>query len=167
MQVLQYCTYKSPIGEMIGITKDNALCHLDFSDCRDRVSRLLKTRYGDYELKESRDVLNLKARIDAYFASDWTAFDGLKLALGGTDFQASVWKALQAIPLGDTCSYAELAITIGNAKAVRAVASANARNPISIIVPCHRVIGSNGTLTGYAGGVDRKHWLLRHEHAML
>lgn len=167
MQILQYCTYDSPIGEMIGITKDDVLCHLDFTDCSDRVSRLLQTRYGQHELKKSPDALKLKTRIDAYFASDWTAFEGLKLESGGTQFQAVVWKALQAIPLGQTCSYGELAKTVGNPKAVRAVAGANARNPISIIVPCHRVIGSNGTLTGYAGGVDRKHWLLRHEQAML
>lgn len=167
MQTLQYCTYESPIGEMIGITQDDTLCHLGFTDYSDRISRSLKTRFGKHEMEESTDALELKARIDAYFASDWAAFDGLKLALGGTQFQGIVWQALQAIPRGQTCSYGALAKSIGNPAAVRAVAGANARNPISIIVPCHRVIGSNGTLTGYASGVDRKHWLLRHEHAML
>lgn len=167
MQTLHYGTYDSPIGEMIGITKDDVLCHLDFTDCSDRVTRLLSTRYGNHKLERSADKLRLTARIEAYFASDWTAFDGLQIATDGTEFQAVVWQALRAIPLGETCSYLELAKAIGNPKAVRAVAGANARNPISIIIPCHRVIGSNGTLTGYAGGVDRKQWLLRHEEAML
>ena len=167
MQTLQYCTYTSPLGEMTAISQNGVLCHLDFTDCSDRVSRLLKTRYGKHELEKSTDVLQFKARLEAYFQSDWTAFDGLPLTTGGTNFQALVWKALRKIPQGETCSYGELAVAIGNPKAVRAVAGANARNPISIIVPCHRVIGSNGTLTGYAGGVDRKQWLLRHEQAMV
>lgn len=167
MQTLNYCTYESPIGEIIAITKGDVLCHLDFTDCSDRVARLLNTRYGSHTLEKSTDRLKLETRIEAYFASDWRAFDGLPIATDGTAFQALVWQALQAIPLGQTCSYLELAKAIGNPKAVRAVAGANARNPISIIVPCHRVIGSNGTLTGYAGGVERKHWLLRHEQAML
>jgi methylated-DNA-[protein]-cysteine S-methyltransferase len=93
------------------------------------------------------------------------ALDGLTVTTGGTDFQRSVWKALRAIPAGETRTYGQLAAAIGSPKAVRAVGLANGRNPVALIVPCHRVIGANGTLTGYAGGLERKRWLLQHEGA--
>ena len=98
----------------------------------------------------------------AYFAGDLTEFD-VPLGLKGTDFQRRVWDGLRQIPFGETWSYAQLAENVGNAKACRAVGLANGRNPIGIIVPCHRVIGADGTLTGYGGGLERKAWLLEHE----
>jgi methylated-DNA-[protein]-cysteine S-methyltransferase len=91
------------------------------------------------------------------------ALDTLKTATGGTEFQRTVWAALRAIPAGETRSYGQLAAAIGKPRAVRAAGLANGQNPIAVIVPCHRVIGANGTLTGYAGGVERKRWLLAHE----
>jgi methylated-DNA-[protein]-cysteine S-methyltransferase len=101
-------------------------------------------------------------QLSAYFAGELTEFD-LPLTMIGTDFQRSVWAELQKIPYGETRSYGDLAAYVGNPKACRAVGLANGRNPIGIIVPCHRVIGANGTLTGYGGGLDRKAWLLDHE----
>jgi methylated-DNA-[protein]-cysteine S-methyltransferase len=102
------------------------------------------------------------AQLAAYFAGELTEFD-VPLHMVGTDFQRRVWQGLCQIPFGETWSYVELAGKVGNIKACRAVGLANGRNPISIIVPCHRVIGADGTLTGYGGGLDRKAWLLGHE----
>ncbi len=102
-----------------------------------------------------------------YFNGDWRAFDDLELEPGGTEFQREVWRELRRIPPGQAISYADLAQSIRRPAAVRAVGRANALNPIAIIVPCHRVIGKDGTLTGYAGGLKRKEWLLRHEGALL
>jgi methylated-DNA-[protein]-cysteine S-methyltransferase len=104
-------------------------------------------------------------QLKAYFENKRTPFD-LKLNPKGTAFQKQVWQSLQEIPYGKTLTYLELSKTIGNTKAIRAVASANAKNPIWIIIPCHRVIGSDGSLTGYAGGLHRKEWLLSHENAI-
>lgn len=101
-------------------------------------------------------------QLDAYFHGELERFD-LTLVPRGTAFQQAVWQALALIPWGETRSYREIAVAIGRPAAVRAVGMANARNPIAIVVPCHRVIGSNGTLTGYAGGIERKRWLLEHE----
>lgn len=102
------------------------------------------------------------AQLSAYFAGTLSEFD-LPLAGSGTAFQQQVWQQLSRIPYATTCSYADIAKAIANSKAVRAVGAANGRNPIAIVVPCHRVIGANGTLTGYAGGLDKKAWLLKHE----
>lgn len=104
-------------------------------------------------------------QFEAYFAGTLTEFDLPLTTVGGTDFQRRVWRALQDIPYGDTISYGELARRVGSPNASRAVGLANGRNPLSIVVPCHRVIGSGGSLTGYGGGLDRKLWLLEHEVA--
>lgn len=104
-----------------------------------------------------------RRQLAAYFAGELKHFD-LPLAPNGTDFQRRVWSALRKIPFGTAISYLDLARRVGNAAAVRAVGAANGRNPIPIIVPCHRVIGSNGSLTGFGGGLDRKRWLLQHEN---
>ena len=101
----------------------------------------------------------------AWFAGDLGALDGLPVKTGGTPFQRAVWKALRDIPAGETRTYGQLATAIGAPRAVRAVGLANGANPVGVIVPCHRVIGANGTLTGYAGGLERKRWLLAHEAA--
>lgn len=112
-------------------------------------------------------ILDRAAReLDAYVRGTRTAFT-LPLAAVGTPFQRAVWDALVAIPFGQTRSYSEIAATIGRPRAIRAVGTANGMNPISVVVPCHRVIGSGGDLTGYAGGVDRKRWLLEHERRLL
>jgi methylated-DNA-[protein]-cysteine S-methyltransferase len=107
----------------------------------------------------------LKA-LKEYFADERQSFDDLTLAPEGTEFQLSVWHALMNIGYGDTCAYRDIATSIGNPKAVRAVGLANGKNPIPVIVPCHRVIGANGTLTGFGGGLPAKKWLLEHEGAL-
>ena len=105
---------------------------------------------------------DVASQLDAYFDGDLTSFD-IPIRLEGTDFQRKVWSHLQDIPYGETISYGELARRVGSPKASRAVGLANGRNPVAIIVPCHRVIGANGQLTGYGGGLERKTWLLDHE----
>jgi methylated-DNA-[protein]-cysteine S-methyltransferase len=110
-------------------------------------------------------LLTARRQLEEYFAGERVSFE-LPLEPMGTLFQRTVWSALQEIPLGVTWSYAELARRVGKAGAARAVGSANGKNPLSIVVPCHRVVGSNGTLTGYAGGVPTKRWLLEHEQRM-
>ncbi len=158
--------FDSPCG-MISIVfdADNVLYHLDFPDQGDRQDRLTGKRFKGQSFNKGHSK-EIKSYLLAYMAGDFTALDKISCDLGGTDFQNKVWQALKDIPIGKTCSYSELAIKIGNEKAVRAVARANALNPISLIYPCHRVIGADGSLTGYAGGLARKEWLLRHEGAL-
>ena len=132
--------------------------------------RQLLDRYygkGGYTLEAARDPGGLTRALRAYFKGDLGVIDKLPVETTGTPFQRSVWKALRKIGSGKTISYAELARRIGKPKAVRAAGLANGQNPISIVVPCHRVIGSNGTLTGYGGGLPRKKWLLEHEGALI
>lgn len=148
---------ESPIGELLLTGNGHSLTGL-YTHEHVRPPVELGSR-SDAEFAEVHRQLN------EYFAGERVEFD-LALAPKGTEFQQRVWQQLRAIAFGSTRSYGQLAIEIGNAKAVRAVGLANGRNPISIIVPCHRVIGSNGTLTGYAGGLAAKQWLLSHESAV-
>jgi len=117
----------------------------------------------DAGLLPTRDPAGVTSALRAYFSGQLEALEGLLVDGEGTDFQRQVWAALREIPAGTTQSYGELARRIGSPAAVRAVGAANGRNPIGVVVPCHRVIGADGTLTGYAGGLDRKRWLLTHE----
>lgn len=110
-------------------------------------------------------IAEAQVQLEEYFLKKRTEFD-LSLHIRGTDFQKRVWEFLRTIPFGKTISYLEQAHSLGDKKAIRAVASANGKNPFWIVIPCHRVIGSNGALTGYAGGVWRKNWLLHHESAV-
>jgi methylated-DNA-[protein]-cysteine S-methyltransferase len=138
-----------------------------FRDGHARTDRTLVDILGGARgtVRRARDPGGLTSALRAYFDGELAAIDGLPLVMEGTDFQRSVWKALSTIPCGETLSYGELARQIGRPKAVRAVGLANGANPIGIVVPCHRVIGADGTLTGYGGGLDRKRWLLAHERA--
>jgi len=139
---------------------------LDWEDFEARLARLLRLHYGTAtEIVEQREASPARRALEAYFAGDLTAVDALAVETGGTPFQREVWAALRRIPAGETRTYGSLAVEIGRPKAVRAVGLANGSNPISIIVPCHRVIGSDGSLTGYGGGLPRKRWLLAHEGA--
>lgn len=163
---IYYDSFESPIGGITAHVANNALIHLDFADCDARTQRLLGRRFGDIQPACNDNPLEIRDRVDGYFTGDWRAFDDLELDPGGTDFQREVWQGLRRIPTGRAISYAALAQSIGRPAAVRAVGRANALNPIAIVVPCHRVIGKDGTLTGYAGGIERKEWLLRHEGAL-
>ena len=154
----------TPVGEVLLVTDgEGAVRALDFADYEDRMTRLLTRHAPGAMVVEGRAPEVVRRAVEAWFGGDLTALDGLTVRTGGTDFQRTVWKALRAIPAGETRTYGQLAAAIGSPKAVRAAGLANGQNPIAVIVPCHRVIGANGTLTGYAGGLERKRWLLTHE----
>ena len=156
----------SPIGDMLLAWDEREVLRvLDFSDYEARMTTLLRLHYGAVELTEKQPPAAIAATLDKYFAGDIAAIDSLEVLTGGTEFQQRVWAALRTIPPGATESYGALAQRLGSPKAVRAVGGANGANPIGIVVPCHRVIGSNKTLTGYGGGLHRKQWLLAHESA--
>lgn len=153
----------SPIGRIVIAARDGRLCALEFG--RARVARQMIGRYGRARLLPSRDPFGFSARIRAYLGGDLAAVDEIPVETGGTAFQRRVWRALRRIPPGQTLSYGALARSLGRAAAARAVGAANGRNPVSIVVPCHRLIGGDASLTGYGGGLWRKRWLLRHEGA--
>ncbi|MFT4911907.1 MAG: methylated-DNA-[protein]-cysteine S-methyltransferase [Brevundimonas sp.] len=154
----------TPVGTVLLVTDgEGAVRALDFDDYEPRMLRLLARHYGPVVLSPGASPARVRAAIAAYFAGDRQALDGIAVRTGGTEFQRQVWAALRAIPAGETRSYGQLAASIDRPKAVRAVGLANGANPVGIIVPCHRVIGTNGSLTGYAGGLERKKWLLAHE----
>jgi methylated-DNA-[protein]-cysteine S-methyltransferase len=153
----------SPIGTILLVSDGHSLCSLDFADYETRLMALLHKRYASVKLIESLDPQEFSSKIRAYLAGDYACLDDLPVHAGGTDFQQQVWQALRTIPVGTTISYGELATKIGKPTAARAVGMANSLNPIAIVVPCHRVIGAKAKLTGYAGGLERKQWLLQHE----
>jgi methylated-DNA-[protein]-cysteine S-methyltransferase len=156
----------TPIGELVIVAdEDGRLRAVDWADYDGRMQRLLRLHYGEqgFSLGPTPRRNSPAAAIHAYFLGDLRAIDDLPVATGGTEFQRTVWQALRQIPCGETLSYGVLAQRIGKATAVRAVGLANGANPIGVVVPCHRVIGSDGSLTGYGGGIERKRWLLAHE----
>jgi methylated-DNA-[protein]-cysteine S-methyltransferase len=156
----------TPIGTMLVVTDcDGALRALDWEDHEPRMHRLFRLHYGQdgVVLEEGLAPAAVRSAIDAYFDGDLSAIEALPVATGGTVFQREVWSALREIPAGETVSYGALARKIARPAAVRAVGLANGANPIGVVVPCHRVVGADSTLTGYAGGVERKRWLLTHE----
>jgi len=164
--ILYFDTVATPLGNMTAVATDTgALCLLDFSDCSEHFERLLQRRFGSFDQATRQNPQGIRERLGDYFdvRKSRTAFNGLDLDTGGTAFQQTVWKVLSEIPYGETISYSELAIRARAPRAVRAVGSANGRNPVAIIIPCHRVIAKNGALAGYAGGVDRKRQLLALE----
>lgn len=157
---------KTPLGQMLVLTdRQQRLRAVDWQDCEDRMHTLLRRQYRGHpvELADHPATSAATLALLAYFEGEVSAIDDLEVATGGTDFQRLVWKALRDIPCGETATYAELAARIGRPAAMRAVGLANGANPVGIVVPCHRVVGSNRSLTGYAGGLERKRWLLAHE----
>ena len=165
-ETLTLSRHASPVGVILLVTdRAGVLKALDFGDYEPRMRRLLVRRQGPVQLVDGPTPKAIADALDRYFAGDLAALDALPTSTTGTDFQRKVWKALREIPAGETWSYGDLAKRIGSPAAVRAVGLANGANPIGIVVPCHRVIGANGTLTGYGGGLERKRWLLEHEGA--
>lgn len=160
---LSFNRFACPLGDLLLVFDDAGLRALDFAEFEDRMLRLLRLHYGCVELAPAPAPAQLTVALNAYFNGDLAALDSVKVMTGGSAFQNKVWAALRTIPAGQTASYGALAASIGSPRASRAVGMANGANPIGIVVPCHRVIGANGTLTGYAGGVERKRWLLAHE----
>jgi methylated-DNA-[protein]-cysteine S-methyltransferase len=167
-EVLQFLIDRvdTPIGELM-IVADEAgnLRATDWTEYEVRMRRLLRLHYGKdgSTLEPTRNPNGLSSAIRSYFAGDLSVIDTLPVQTAGTPFQRQVWSALRGIACGTTVSYARLAERVGRPTAVRAVGLANGSNPVGVVVPCHRVIGSNGSLTGYAGGLERKRWLLEHE----
>jgi AraC family transcriptional regulator, regulatory protein of adaptative response / methylated-DNA-[protein]-cysteine methyltransferase len=156
---------ETPLGEMVAAATDEGVCLLEFNDRRmlpteyKDLERLLKTTFKE---EENGHLITLKKQLKEYFEGKRKKFD-IPLVITGTEFQREVWKELQNIQFGTTRSYEEQAIALNKPNSIRAVANANGMNRISIVIPCHRVIGSDGRLTGYGGGLKRKKWLLDHE----
>ena len=161
---LQLDRYESPLGTILLVTDTKGtLRALDFSDFESRMQRLLTSHYGEVMLHDRSAPREIVQALDAYFSGDLGAIDSLIVETGGTSFQREVWQALRGIAPGETISYGQLAARVGRPSASRAVGAANGQNPVAIVVPCHRVIGADGSLTGYGGSLPRKRWLLDHE----
>lgn len=159
---------ESPLGELVLVASADGLCGLWYVDEGEgEAMRVWLDRTYPGATVTSRAQPEVEAPLRAYFAGDLTAIDKLKVAPHGTPFQLRVWQALRRIPAGETWTYARLAKEVGKPTATRAVGAANGRNPIAVVVPCHRVVATGGRLGGYAGGLHRKEWLLRHEGAHL
>lgn len=155
----------SPTGVLRLVTDDEGALHrLDWGGEDERVGRSRDDGQAQFEPHPA--VSQARRALEAYFAGDLAALDGVTTRPEGTEFQLQVWAALRTIPAGATASYGEIAAQIGQKGAARAVGAANNRNPVAIVIPCHRVIGANGALVGYGGGLERKLLLLRHEGAI-
>ena len=154
----------TPIGAMLLVTgEDGALRALDFDDYESRMKELLRLQVGTVDLKKGRAPKAMRSALSAYFEGDFAALKTIAWRVAGTPFQRKIWTALPKIPAGRTMSYGALAASLGVPNAMRAVGHANGSNPISVVIPCHRLICTNGSLVKYGGGLHRKQWLLRHE----
>jgi len=159
---LLYDELDSPVGRILLVGDENGLVSLDFAGFEERMRRL----NGGAETRPSPDFGGFRSCIAAYFEGDFTALDEIAVRPRGTAFQQRVWRALREISPGRTATYGEIAARLGSPGAARAVGLANARNPVALVVPCHRVVGADGSLTGYAGGLERKRWLLEFETSL-
>jgi len=159
--------FESPIGPIEAYCTKDAVVGLAFSDKAEHERSWLERRFDGVEAERVTDALGVHKALARYFDGDIHALDDLPADGGGTAFQREVWSALRTIRPGETTTYGALALRLRREGAQRAVGAANGANPVSLIVPCHRVIGHANKLTGYGGGLDRKHWLLRHEGALL
>ena len=162
-----FTRFSSPVGELVLAATDAGITGVYFPISRHGPAPLERKDWVEDDGRGPASALLAQARrqLEEYFTGSRTTFD-LSLSPAGTPFQRRVWDALRAIPYGTTLSYSDLARRLGDLRATRAVGAANGRNPIPIIVPCHRVVGANGALTGFGGGLDRKRWLLEHEGAL-
>jgi methylated-DNA-[protein]-cysteine S-methyltransferase len=159
-------TLASPIGDLLLATDDEGVLRaLDFEGHEDRMRRLLRRRYGEVTLAPGPAPEAVTGPIRRYFAGDFDALREIPWRTAGTTFQQAAWQGLTSIPPGQTLSYGAFAAKLGSPTAVRAVGLANGANPVALVAPCHRVIGADGSLTGFGGGLPRKAWLLRHEGA--
>jgi methylated-DNA-[protein]-cysteine S-methyltransferase len=163
--------YPSPLGHLLlAVDRAGDLRALHLHDDEPALVHDLHARYGAHvQIRSGAVPIAIRRALDAYFGGELWAIEGLPCKPAGTPFQEQVWAMLRTIPAGQTMSYGALAAKLGKPGAMRAVGLANGANPIAIVVPCHRVIGANGSLTGYGGGLERKRWLLAHEgrHAPL
>jgi len=156
----------TPFGPiLVAVDAGGRLCAVEFWNDEAEMRALLRRFHGAAHATFGKIAVPIRQAFERYFSGEREALKAVPWTTGGTEFQRKVWQALTTIPVGETWSYAQLAAAIGKPKAVRAVGLANGANPIPIVVPCHRVIGANGSLTGFGGGLERKRWLLRHEGA--
>jgi len=160
---LSTATVDTPLGPVLLVARGRRLCALDFAARRQHTMRDLRRRFGAVTLVPAANPAGAARALRQYFQGRLDALDAVAVDLDGTPFQRRVWSALRRIPPGRTLSYTQLAAQVGRPRAVRAVGTANGRNPVSLVVPCHRVIAAGGGLGGYGGGLDRKRWLLAHE----
>lgn len=166
LETLTFDRLATPIGTALLVTDDvGVLRAFNWTDYEAHMLAWIGKHYPKARLQEGRAPASVRASFEAYFKGDARALDAVPWKASGTAFQLKVWEALCSIPAGDTLSYRGLAERIGRPTAVRAVGLANGANPVAVVVPCHRVIGANGSLTGYGGGLPRKAWLLAHEGA--
>lgn len=163
MKELLFDSIESPVGTVLIVVDDGRLCSLDYAGYESHMLKLLERRYGPVHLTATCNPRGFSRHMHNYFAGDHRAIENIPVNAGGTPFQQRVWHALRAIPSGTTMTYGSLAAQLGKPTASRAVGSANGANPIAIVIPCHRLIGANSSLTGYAQGLERKRWLLKHE----
>jgi methylated-DNA-[protein]-cysteine S-methyltransferase len=166
--ILSRALVTTPIGDMLALDSGDGLCALEFTGPEERLVGLdarLRRWFPPHEIvdADSPTIALTRGWLNAYFAGLSADISGIRLDMRGAGFEKRVWTALRAIPPGETTSYGAIAKALGSAGASRAVGAANGANPIAIIVPCHRVIGSSGSLVGYGGGLERKTWLLEHE----
>jgi methylated-DNA-[protein]-cysteine S-methyltransferase len=155
---------QTPIGTALLVTDlDGFLRALDWEDYELRMTQLLRLHYGAVNLRQARAPRDIRLALAGYFKGDLDRLETIRWRVAGTPFQQKVWNALPGIPAGTTLSYGALAAKLNVSKAVRAVGHANGSNPISVVVPCHRLIGASGSLVKYGGGLERKRWLLQHE----
>jgi methylated-DNA-[protein]-cysteine S-methyltransferase len=161
--VIQIAGLATPVGPLTLAARNSRICALFFGDCAADVRRSVGRWYGDEPLVDAPDPAGAASALHAYFAGNLAALDGIDVEMNGTPFQQRVWQALRTVQPGQPVSYSHIARLIDAQSAVRAVGAANGANPVAIIVPCHRIIGANGQLTGYGGGIERKRWLLNHE----
>lgn len=165
--MLQSALVPTPLGALRLVVRGDRVCALAFADAFDVPARRLRRRFGMADGIAGAATRAAAGRLADYFAGDRDALDALAIDAGGTPFQERVWTALRGVPAGETITYRELACRAGVPDAIRAVGAANGANPVWLAIPCHRVIGSDGSLTGYGGGLARKRWLLVHEGGLL
>ena len=159
---------ETPVATLqIVVDPDDVVRVLDFDNDSPRTRRLMAIHYGGVPVIEGETPKAIRAALARYFAGDMAALADIPYRVAGTDFQRQVWRALTEIPAGETRTYSQQDARIGRPAAVRAVGLANGANPVGIVIPCHRVIGANGSLTGFGGGIARKRWLLAHEEAQI
>jgi methylated-DNA-[protein]-cysteine S-methyltransferase len=165
VRTLEVATFPSPIGPLGLAAEDGVLVAVTFNGLP-RLRSWATRALGRCDWVDVDDPAGVTAPLERFFAGDLDALASIPVRLHGTDFQRRTWQALRRIPSGKTWSYRRLAQELGDANATRAVGAANGQNPVPVIIPCHRVIGSDGSLTGFGGGLDRKRWLLQHEGAL-
>ena len=159
---------ETPIGVALLVTdSDGVLRALDWEDYATRMRELLRLQYGTVALQEAQAPGQMRKALSAYFKGDLDRLNAIEWRVAGTPFQQKVWHALPGIPAGTTMSYGAMAARLDTPRAMRAVGHANGSNPVSVVVPCHRLIGADGTLVKYGGGLSRKRWLLEHEGVLL